>query len=425
MDWSSVYRIFEKERVDCRRIFEVSARHVAKRLNPDAPFVAMMDDTTIRKRGRKVAGASWRRDPLGPPFHTNFIWAQRFLQISVADPEIPSGPGRARAIPIAFEHCPGVPKPSRRATEEAWDEYRRRTKLARITRRGVETIHQLRTRLDEDGQQYRPLILAVDGTFTNRVVLTNLPDRVTVIGRIRKDAKLFAPPAVEPRRRGHPRIYGEQIQTPDQIRLDVNIPWIAVQVFAAGRVHSFEVKTIAPCRWKNAGGRDCRIVVIRPLAYRPAKGRRLLYRDPAYLLCTDPDLSLEHVVQYYAWRWEIELNFREEKSLLGAGEAQVRLPAAVANLPAFKVAVYSLLLCAAGGLEAENLAPLPRPKWQEASMRDNRRLSTGLMIARLRAELWGKALGVNNEDFMAKSCHNLKPPKIENAASQAVVYAYR
>jgi hypothetical protein len=425
LDWSSVYRIFEKERVECRRIFDVSTRHVAKKLEPAGPFVAMMDDTTIRKRGRKVAGASWRRDPLGPPFHTNFIWAQRFLQISVADPEHPVGPSRARAIPIAFEHCPGVPKPSRRATEEVWDEYRRRARLATVTRRGVEAIRQLRTRLDEDGQQNRPLILAVDGTFTNRTVLANLPGRTTVIGRIRKDAKLFAPPPVEPPRRGHPRLYGERIQTPEQIRQDDKIPWVAVQAFAAGRIHRFEVKTIAPCRWKNAGGRNCRLVVVRPLAYRPAKGRQLLYRNPAYLICTDPDLSLQQVIQYYAWRWEIELNFREEKTLLGAGEAQVRMPAAVANLPAFKVAVYSLLLCAASGLEMDNLAPHPRPKWQEASALDDRRLSTGQMIGRLRAELWGKALGLNNEGFSNTPRNKQKPPKIENTAQQAVIYAFR
>jgi len=423
-DWSSVYRMFEEERVDCRRIFNVACRSVSESIAPDAPFVAMMDDTLIRKRGRKVAGASWRRDPLGPPFHTNFIWGQRFLQLSAALPELPPGPGPARAIPIAFEHCPGVKKPSRRATEPEWVEYRRQAKLVSVTRRGSEAVHRLRKQLDEDGQN-RQLILAVDGTFTNRTVLTRLPDRATVIGRIRKDAKLFAPPPVEPPRRGHPRLYGEQIQTPEQIRQDPGIPWTTVRAFAAGRVHDFHVKTIAPCRWKNAGGRDCRIVVIRPLGYRPAKGKRLLYRDPAYLLCTDPSLSLEHLVQFYAWRWEIELNFREEKTLLGAGEAQVRTPQAVAALPAFKVAAYALLLLASNAMAAEKLLPPPRPKWQERTGEQSR-LSTGQLIGRLRVELWGKALGVeNNEGFMKKPRAFTKPMKIENAAPQAVIYAYR
>ena len=423
-DWSSVYRIFEEERVDCRRIFNVACRSVSESIAPDAPFVAMMDDTLIRKRGRKVAGASWRRDPLGPPFHCNFVWGQRFLQLSAALPELPTGSARARAIPIAFEHCPGVKKPSSRATDTEWAEYRQQAKLVSVTRRGSEAVHRLRKQLDEDGQN-RQLILAVDGTFTNRTVLTRLPERTTIIGRLRKDAKLYAPPPAEWPRRGRPRRYGEKIPTPEQIRQDESIPWISVSAFAAGRVHHFHIKTIAPCRWKNAGGRDIRLLVIRPLAYRPAKGKRLLYRDPAYLLCTDPQLGLEQVVQFYAWRWEIELNFREEKTLLGAGEAQVRVPQAVAALPAFKVAVYALLLLASNAMATEKLLPPPRPKWQERTG-EQLRLSTGQLIGRLRVELWGKALGVeNNEGFMKKPRAFTKPMKIENAAPQAVIYAYR
>ncbi|MDR2051685.1 MAG: hypothetical protein LBQ63_07950, partial [Deltaproteobacteria bacterium] len=38
------------------------------------------------------------------------------------------------------------------------------------------------------------------------------------------------------------------------------------------------------------------------------------YRNPAYLLCTDPDLPVERLLQAYLWRWEIELNFRDEKT---------------------------------------------------------------------------------------------------------------
>lgn len=423
-DWSSSYRIFEDERVDCRRMFEVPAREVASRLGPDAPLVAMMDDTTIKKRGRKVAGASWRRDPLGPPFHTNFIWGQRFLQLSVADPERSGGPGRARAVPIAFEHCPSPRKPSKHATAPEWEEYQQEKANTTITRRGVEAIQRLRDQLDHDGQAGRPLILAVDGTFTNRTVLTHLPDRTTVIGRIHKNASLCALPSPEPPRRGHPRLYGEPIQTPEQLRQDESIPWIKVPAFAAGKVHEFEVKTIKRCRWKNAGGLDCRLVVIRPLAYRPGKGRRLLYRDPAYLLCTDPGLSLAQVMQYYAWRWEIELNFREEKTLLGAGEGQVRVPGASSSLPAFKVAAYSLLLCALRNLEKDKLAPPPRPKWQK-KLDETSRFTTTQMIGRLRAELWGKALGMNNDGFRSSMRNNLKPPKIENAAQKAVIYAFR
>jgi hypothetical protein len=44
-------------------------------------LIAHMDDTILKKTGKKISGTSWRRDPLGPPFQNNFIWGQRFLQI--------------------------------------------------------------------------------------------------------------------------------------------------------------------------------------------------------------------------------------------------------------------------------------------------------------------------------------------------------
>jgi len=68
----------------------------------------------------------------------------------------------------------------------------------------------------------------------------------------------------------------------------------------------------------------------------------LLCRQPAFLIGTDPDLAVEKFVQLYLWRWGIEVDFREEKQLLGLGEAQVRTPASNQELPAMVVASYAL-----------------------------------------------------------------------------------
>jgi len=89
------------------------------------------------------------------------------------------------------------------------------------------------------------------------------------------------------------------------------------------------------------------MVAIAPLGYRLRKGSKLLYRQPAFLLCTDPELDLAQLIEYYLWRWGIEVNFREEKSLLGAGDAQIRTPQSNRSLPTMVVAAYSLLWLAA------------------------------------------------------------------------------
>ena len=64
-------------------------------------------------------------------------------------------------------------------------------------------------------------------------------------------------------------------------------------------------------------------MVIKPLGYRLRKGSKLLYRLPAFLICTDLELSLQTLVQSYLHRWEIECNHRDEKSLLGVAQGQV------------------------------------------------------------------------------------------------------
>lgn len=425
VDWSADFRLFEEARVQPDALFRVARQAVETQLPPGAPFVALMDDTLFRKRGRHIAGTAWRRDPLGPPFQTNLVWGQRFLQLAAALPDR-QGPSPARAIPIDFRHCPSPPKPRRNAPPEAWQTFRDRQKTDNLSARGVARLQTLRQALDEDsGGRERALIVAVDGSFTNRTVVQPLPPRTALIGRLRKDAKLYALPDGNPTAgRGRKKAYGVRLPTPEQIRQDDAFPWQTVRVFAAGRFHDVRIKTVAPLRWRPAGGeRVLRLVVIAPLAYRPTQHARLLYRDPVYLICTDPSLPLNRLVQTALWRWEVEVNFRDEKTLLGTEQPQVRTPQAVETVPPFLVAAYSFLL-----LAAQQTTTLPhtlhvlQPKW--ARKHNAQRPSTAQLISLLREQLWGLGMERRNfSGFVNGSSPTAKPLKIENALASAVFYA--
>ena len=420
-DWSAAYRLFERERFDREALFAPVRREVVERLGKEEPLVVMMDDTLIRKRGRKVHGAGWKRDPLGPSFCTNFVWGQRFLQVSAALPD-PYMAGRARGVPIDLTHAPSPAKPGKRASEEAWKEYRVQQQAMKVSSIGATRITEIRKQLDQDDAGRR-LIVSIDGGFTNRAVFRNLPHNTVAIGRIRKDAKLFlAPEEATMPRRGRRRWYGKPLPTPEQIRQDKSIPWETVAAFAAGKTHSFEVKTLAAVRWLGSGDKDTRLVVIRPLAYRPKKGTRLLYRNPVYLLCTDPELSLARLLQSYLWRWEVELNFRDEKTVMGVGEAQVRTKAAVETVPAFVVAAYAFLLLA-GTEENKEEQALPQPKWRTAET--PARQTTAKMIGMFRSQLWGTAMGMNLKDFITRKTADTKPVLFEMSLPSAVCYAFR
>lgn len=384
-DWSADYRLYSKQRLDGSVLMDAVRQEAVTFVKASSPLVVGIDDTLLRKRGRRIPGVAYRRDPLGPPFGCNFVLGQRFLQLSLA---LPQNDGGARMIPIDFHHAPTAKRPSNKAPEQAWKEYRQMQEQMKLTRVASDRIQRLRQQIHAD----RSIQLVGDGGYTNRTLFKNLPENVTFIGRTRKDAKLYFLPESQPLK-GRKRCYGKEAPTPEQLRQDPSTLWQTVEAFACGKIHHFKVKTLGPLRARIDGGqRNLRLVVIAPLSYRPKKGSRLLYRQPAYLLCTDANLPMENLLQAYLWRWDIEVNFRDQKSLLGVGQAQVRNPQSIQSLPQLQVAAYALLLLASVKTFGPNGIPdsIPRPKWRKS--KPPSRASTAHLLNQLRFDLWASQL---------------------------------
>jgi len=397
IDWSAYYRVFNQLRIDVDKLFETIFL-MCMELLKDQPFiVAHMDDTIIHKKGRKVEGTSWRRDPLGPPFHTNFIWGQRYIQTSIA---MPSGlfVGQSRAIPIGFRHCPTAKKPGKNATVQQINNYKEEKKQKRLNKQGADMIIETRKLLNENGYQQKKLVFSVDGSYTNGTVLKSLPENTILIGRIRKDAKFHKEPLNQPDT-GRRRTYGEDLPTPEQIRQSDDFKWQKVTAWAAGKFHDFNVKIVRNIMWRKAGGEHrLTLIVIRPLAYRLTKKSKVLYRQPAYLICTDDELTIQQILQSYLWRWEIEVNIGEEKSLFGVGQAQVRTLESVESLPSFVTAVYSLLHLANIRAKNDMSISMPRPKWYPK--KPNARTTTGDLLINFRAQLYCRGMGLSFSHFV-------------------------
>jgi hypothetical protein len=398
-DWSAAYRLFDGDRMDVNQLFSVIRKElINKQLPNDLPIYAQMDDTNTRKRGKNIAGTSWMRDPLGPPFQTNFIWGQRYIQLSISLPDH-TGASQSRAIPVDFHHCPPVKKPKKTDDPTIWKYYKERQKKAKLSQVGSDRIGLLRESLNREGANDRCLILSVDGSYTNETVIKNLPDNTTLIGRVRKDCCLYELPDIVQNKVGRNRVYGKQIPTPEQIRKSDDYKWLKVEAWAAGKIHKFSVKVVSDVRWRKAGNKNLQLVVIRPLGYRLTKKSKMLYRQPAYLICSDPDLKINQLLQAYLWRWEIEVNIRDEKTLLGCGQAQIRKQIPVEKLPAFIVAVYAFLLLADHKTNfRQNKCQLPRAKWY--SLKPNQRTTTGDMINKIRSQIWAKHLNINFSHFV-------------------------
>lgn len=415
MDWTADYRMYSKERIDCENIFGQIRKEVYAQ-NREKLLITALDDSLLLKTGKKIPGIKFARDPMGPPFHVNFVRGQRVIQMSAAVSE----GAQASMVPVIFSDASTPNKPRRDAPVETWMRYKEESKARRLSAYGASCINKMRSHMEKDWA----LWVAVDGSYTNRTVLNNLPDNTVLIGRIRSDAKLYRLPATSNTiGAGRPRLYGSTAPTPEEIRTDEKIPWQTVNACTSGKMHEFRVKVMKCLRWRGSGKHTLQVLIIAPLRYRLTQGSRLLYRDPAYLICTDPDIPAQKVLQAYLWRWGIETNFRDEKTLLGTGQAQVRNPVSVKAVPQMMVASYALLLLAGIKLWGVKGVPQTRtiPKWQMLGKKY--RASTGDLIKQLRSELWAHSIASTNlSDFVSKQDTNQSLSNINIPAWSAILH---
>ncbi|RRR70457.1 MAG: hypothetical protein EI684_13320 [Candidatus Viridilinea halotolerans] len=424
VDWSSVFRLFEQERIDSVSLFAPIREAITSQLPAGRPITVVMDDTLLPKRGKSIAATKWNHDAQGPPFAHQIIWSQRVVQISAISLADTVTPSAARAIPLdtilLFQPC----KPGKKAGPQAMEHYNEQRKANTANAVGRQHVGKLRAQLDKEGHGDRPLHVVIDGGYTNRNVLCPAQENIVFIGRIRKDAKIHAPAELEGPRRGRPRKYGAPLARPGELLADKSVPWRSVEVFAASRVRTFKVKTHDRCCWPSGTqGQHVRIIVVQPLEplHDKANKRRLYFTHPGYIVCTDPELDIATVLQAYIHRWEIEVGFREQKTTLGMGQAQTRTPKACSGIIRFQSYCYAILLLAG---HAAHITVPPRPKWQKQNTNNTRRVTTGELIAIVRSEMWGKAMGIENfEDFARKRPQEAKPPKIEHALIDAILCA--
>jgi len=439
-DWTADYRVWSQSPWDARELFNPILDTLPSLLgSAGQPVLAALDDTMTKKTGRRIPGVAIGRDPMSPPFHVNLCYGLRFVQVSVL--VAPPAGGAARALPVCFEFAPPAMKPKsvKRAQAPTPEKnastapaktvrkpaatpeeiaYKQEKKLRRLPQVGLNAIIRLRESMDARPElRERNLVTSGDGSYTTRLVLQGLPHDTIYIGRIRKDAKLYFPvEASGVKTNGRPRQYGPVAPTPDQIYLDDSKPWTEVRCFVAGEFRTAKVKVLKTVYWRNAGvDLPTQVVVIKAAGYRLSKGGKLLYRHTAYLISTDPDMPLQMLVQAYLYRWEIECNHRDEKSLLGVAEGHVRNPEAVRRLPQLQVAAYSLLLLASllsSGFTRNGGEYLLLPKWRRVT--EQSRPSLLDMLNLIRHQIFARNLNhpvSGFEDFIKNVPSQMKVPK--------------
>src|SRR5438309_3185176 len=142
-DWSAEYKLHSRANWNTQDLFQPILQHAAPFCD-DSLLVVAMDDTHIRKTGRKILTAFYQRDPLSPKFRFNLMWGLRFLHFSLlvplyrSDADVPP-----RSLPLRFLEVPAIKKPGKKASDAEIQAYEDAIKEHNLSRRTVGLLQEL------------------------------------------------------------------------------------------------------------------------------------------------------------------------------------------------------------------------------------------------------------------------------------------
>ena len=226
----------------------------------------------------------------------------------------------------------------------------RRRSHKKLSDRARQIILQLRRWLP-----HRSLVLVGDSSYAVLDLLyfcQSLREPVTLIARLRLDAGLYAPaPPRLPGQNGRPRVKGVRLPTlkeqlgKEQLGLPA-VSWNAVPVaWYDSTVRRVEVASQTAV-WYHSGKPP---VPIRWVLVRDPEGEF----DPQALLCTDPAVAPEQILEWFVLRWQLEVTFQEVRSHLGVETQRQWSDRAIARTTPVLMGLFSWIALAAHLLQKQ------------------------------------------------------------------------
>ena len=260
-------------------------------------IVLALDDTLTKRYGPKVEGAGIHHNPTPGPADAKFAYGHVWVTLAWVVRHPTWGTIALPLLSKLYVRAKDFVKIA------PWNRWTFQTKL---TQAG-ELVDWAAKWLRWCG---RPLWVVVDGGYTKRPFLQRaLAAGVTVVGRLRKDAALCdVPTEKKSSQRGRPRKYGDRI---DLARRGAHRQgWQQGEFTLYGEQVTKTYKTFLA-------------------TYRPVGGviRVVLVREPHgwfAWFCSDPQATVEQILETVADRAAIEQVFHDVKEVHGAGEQQLR-----------------------------------------------------------------------------------------------------
>jgi hypothetical protein len=328
-----------------------------------APVLVGLDDTIERRRGAQIAAKGIYRDPVRSS-KGHFVKASglRWVSLQLLAP-VPWAQ-RVWALPFFT-----VLAPSERYHQARGQRHKTLTDWCR------QMLLQLRRWLPD-----RALVAVADSTYAALDLLAacaGLPHPVVVITRLRLDAALYDPaPARPPGTVGRPRKKGARQPTLAERLHDPQTLWQALTVhWYGGADRAIEVAT-ATAVWFHGGLPP---VPLRWVLIREPTGAF----EPQALLCTDPALPAQQIVEWFVLRWQLEVTFHEARAHLGVETQRQWSDLAIQRTTPALLGLFSLVTLLAHELLQGQAFPVRQAAWYTKA-----RPTFVDALALVRRELW-------------------------------------
>jgi hypothetical protein len=297
--WSNYHRLYSSAQFSMWKLAAVLVRQVVALLPADGAVIELVaDDTVDGKEGDRVWAKAAHRDPTRSTRSTTAIkFGHKWLSLCVLVQL--KGWDRPWALPVLCGMCVSPKLSATIGVRPKTPSQLARQMLIRLMR----WFPDRKFVLTGDYQ----VVTHETAEFARRHA-----DRVTVIGRLRGDANLYAPPR-DPKRRSRTGALakkGRKLPSPARrvAMLDPVLEEVAWYGGSRRRVRHVGEQAL----WYDKHGNA--VTPIRWVCVLGDPGQNL--RD-AFFFCSDPAMTSARIIELYARRWNIEVTFQESRALLG------------------------------------------------------------------------------------------------------------
>ena len=272
-------------------------------LPPEAAIELTVDDTTRKKSGRKIQGASHYQNRAGSARQEyRTLWGINFVYVIASLYWHKGGKIFKLALPVGLRVYL-----KEKTAAELERPFHPRSALARHI---IDFIVGV--------LPHRRFILKADGGYSTKKFLRGLPDNVEVDGRFPVNSRLLGlRPRPKKDNRGRPTEKGKDLGTPQEW-MQQDEGWIP---------HPEEegawVKTVVGIWHSILPGVPVKVVAVWRKGGLPAD-KRSGKKELEAFFSTDTSLTEAQVLQHYSQRWEVEIDIRDGYAYYGLGKDQCR-----------------------------------------------------------------------------------------------------